>query len=75
MKLMKKYSNSRNSIIVMVIGWSLAIQYIILRSAGIIKPSQTWAWSDILGGISVLGAVIGIIGVILYIRADKKNDE
>jgi len=59
----------------MVIGWSLAIQYIILRSTGIIKPSRTWVWSDILGGISVLGAVIGIIGVILYIRADKKNDE
>jgi zinc transporter ZupT len=70
-----KYANSRNSIIVMVIGWSLAIQYIILRSTGIIKPSQTWVWSDILGGISVLGAVIGIIGVILFIRADKKNDE
>ena len=72
---MKKYSNSRNSIIVMVIGWSLAIQYIILRSTGIIKPSQTWVWTDIFGGISVLGAVIGIIGVILFIRADKKNDD
>jgi len=58
----------------MTLGWSLAIQYIFLRSSGVIKPSPTWVWSDILGGLSVIGAVIGIIGVILFIRADKKDD-
>jgi hypothetical protein len=58
----------------MIVGWSLAIQYIFLRSSGIIKPSPTWVWSDVLGGLSVVGAIIGIIGVILFIKADKKND-
>lgn len=71
---MKKESNNRKAFIVMAIGWLLALQYIFLRSAGFIQSSKTWVWSDILGGLSVLGAIIGIIGLIMYIRADKESD-
>ncbi len=71
---MKKESNNRKAFIVMTIGWLFALQYIFLRSAGFIQPSKTWVWSDILGGLSVLGAIIGIIGLIMYIRADKESD-
>jgi hypothetical protein len=29
----------------------------------------------LLGGISVIGAIIGIIGLVMYIRADKISDD
>lgn len=71
----KTYGGKRNAVVMMVLGWTLALQYIILRSAGIIQPSKVWVWSDLLGGISVIGAIIGIIGLVIYIRADKMSDD
>jgi hypothetical protein len=56
----------KRCVTLIIIGFLLALQHIFLRTTRIINPSSEWNWEyDISGMLSVVGALIGIIGIVL----------
>ncbi|MDD5530714.1 MAG: hypothetical protein PHX21_11920 [bacterium] len=64
----------KRSAVLIIIGCAMAFQFNFFRITGAIQPSANWNWKyDISGMLSVIGAIIGIIGVISFSKAVRKS--
>jgi len=67
---MKKY---KSSIILMIVGFVLVYQFLILRMLGLIHLTSEWQWSsDLPAMTSVLGTLLVLIGLIKFYKDKKK---
>ncbi|MFA5033163.1 MAG: hypothetical protein WC614_09095 [bacterium] len=64
----------KRSAVLIIVGCALAFQFNFLRTTGAIQPSSHWNWKyDISGMLSVIGAIIGIIGAVSLMKALRKS--
>lgn len=67
-------SDSKKSMIFIVIGALLQLQYWVLKSFGVVRRTTEWVWSsDIPSMLGVIGTILLFIGLYYHFKAKRRG--